>query len=651
MRTTRRTIPAVVAAVFLLAIPVWIFGYGNDGPGGGPHRRLNALALDRFIERAAQDPVFRFYDFRPTSERYGLLPSTFHFLVLSTTVTKAGAWHRGDRPPGVTSSFIEEGDVLKPFAWWVEEGGFTADEPESFMALRHFYDPLARGVDAKTGKKAAYLTDALDPYFSPLLMGPNPQMDAKTWAVSESPYSFLEGQGALEYIAAMDFAKKDRVPHFGKAWRSLGEALHLLADMTVPAHVRNDAHPGPKLANYIDSMKTLKGDPYEDYVDAAVVSRCAAGPAPEAVRKAIEGVTDPGVLLHRLALWTNRSFFSNDTISGRDGVTGGLIEPANGQAAYPAPKLESYRFEPNKYGVGYYNTADRTFTAADRNKDGGHVVGSLTVTDQALVLIPAAVEAEVALIDMFMPRLKVAVEAFEAESGTLHFRSVRLDAVGTGAGSVSGRQCNLWSNPNAIVFLTAGKSRRTASLRIEPDRKSGLWLNLSDLLNAVRGEVAPGTAVEASCVVGLDMGGILVKSAPFGLSPLSSPPPADRRTERTTRTDVPPPPPADKRSERTTKPDAAQPTSGTNEDQVVSEYRSLLPASIEANRKPWHTRIDLIANAVKQGSGYRVSWKTYCLIESGPDKGKDYLCFEYDTVLDIMALRSAVADMKKQLKR
>jgi hypothetical protein len=517
MRPQKWAIPAVLA-ILLPVIPASVSGYGNDGPGGGPHRRLNALALSRFIKMAANDPILRFYDFRPTAERYGLALSTPLFQVESRTVTKPGSWRRGEPLwGGVTSTFIEEGDVRSPFPWWVEEGGFTADEPESFMALRHFYDPLARGTDAETGRQAAYLTDALDAWISPLLMGHNPRMDAKTWATTESPFSFLWGRDTLATIADMDFGDRNRGREFGAVWRSLGETLHLLADMTVPAHVRNDAHPGSWI------KKTLNGDPYEDYVDAGVVSQCAAWPTPEAVLASIQASHDPGVLFHAVALFTNRNFFSKDTISGRDGLTGSPVEPANGTPAYPAPKLEFYAFDPSGGGAGYYQTPNKTFAAAFRDKKGGHTVTSPTVTGQALALIPAAVEAEVKLIDMFMPRLRVIVDSFDTQTGILAFRAVRFDAGETAVVSESGREANLWSSPDALVLLTAGRIQRTSVVRIEAGGKSGLALNLSSLLEAVRAEAAAGAPVEASCIVGLDMGGILVKSETFGLGTLAPP--------------------------------------------------------------------------------------------------------------------------------
>jgi hypothetical protein len=92
-------------------------------------------------------------------------------------------------------------------------------------------------------------------------------------------------------------------------------------------------------------------------------------------------------------------------------------------------------------------------------------------------------------------------------------------------------------------------------------------------------------------------------------------------------------------------------SAGTDEDQAVAEYRRLLPAVLQAERKPWHTRFEFPANAVKSGSGYHVNYKTYCLIETGPDTGKDYACYEFDSVLDIGTLKAAVADMKRRLGR
>jgi hypothetical protein len=101
------------ACLFLLALlPSLALGYGNDGPGGGPHRRLNALALSRFIQAADKDPILKSYDFRPTTARLGLPAASRLFQVESQTVTRSGSWYRYEPLwAGVTSTFIEEGPV------------------------------------------------------------------------------------------------------------------------------------------------------------------------------------------------------------------------------------------------------------------------------------------------------------------------------------------------------------------------------------------------------------------------------------------------------------------------------------------------------------------------------------------------------------
>lgn len=92
-------------------------------------------------------------------------------------------------------------------------------------------------------------------------------------------------------------------------------------------------------------------------------------------------------------------------------------------------------------------------------------------------------------------------------------------------------------------------------------------------------------------------------------------------------------------------------TSIANDEQIVAEYRSLLPLLLQKNKKPWHTRINIVANAEQQGDKYHVNYQTYCLIETGPDTGKDHMCYEFETMLDLGGIKSAVADMKRQLGR
>ena len=86
------------------------------------------------------------------------------------------------------------------------------------------------------------------------------------------------------------------------------------------------------------------------------------------------------------------------------------------------------------------------------------------------------------------------------------------------------------------------------------------------------------------------------------------------------------------------------------ETDMLAEYRALLPRFLQATKSPWHTHIDLVANATPMnGDRFRVNWKTYCLIERGPDAGKDYMCFERDDALNMGQITQSVREFKKTL--
>jgi hypothetical protein len=137
----------------------------------------------------------------------------------------------------------------------ITEGGYSADEPNLYVSVKHFYDPMAL-----SGKHE--LTDQSSLHGLEYVAIP-----ATEWALTraENPYSLHNAM--LNYKKSMeipsdsqvaeipatgderDFAgtptsvEEMRSMYLGKALRGLGEVMHLVADMTQPAHVRNDSHP------------------------------------------------------------------------------------------------------------------------------------------------------------------------------------------------------------------------------------------------------------------------------------------------------------------------------------------------------------------------------------------------------------------------
>ena len=147
-----------------------------------------------------------------------------------------------------------------------EEIGLLAqgaiDEDYPFRWMNHFYDPINN-----RGLKGSYDT-------------------AKTWAKNaQNQASFSLGDHSWQR-AIYEYQQGNKK----EAFLALGHILHLLEDMTVPAHTRNDAHPN--------------GDPYEQWVK----NNFQAVSGQPIYFDSLEKYFD------YLANYSNRNFYSGDTI-------------------------------------------------------------------------------------------------------------------------------------------------------------------------------------------------------------------------------------------------------------------------------------------------------------------------------------------------
>ena len=210
-------------------------------------RTIEPLIITIRFLKIRSDSIFNKYDFTNGRDLSGI------------TVIQPGDWKED----------ILEDEREGKWYQWVVEGGYTADEPERYMSLRHFYDPL--GVN----QGANYLTDHVDEFLTSIVMGTNPKIDAKWWGALYSPYSIDKGKEfMITAFSSMNLPEKDKL--FAAAWRSLGETMHLIADMSVPSHVRNDSHPGVEWTQFITDK--YRADSYEEFVDQQVVEKCLGSP-------------------------------------------------------------------------------------------------------------------------------------------------------------------------------------------------------------------------------------------------------------------------------------------------------------------------------------------------------------------------------------
>jgi len=85
---------------------------------------------------------------------------------------------------------------------WVADGGFTADEPNFFAALRHFFDPLAiNGQNYLTDMPASYQGYGGDQALNPII---NPEIDARQWALNHEQNAFSFKKGLEYYKKSME---------------------------------------------------------------------------------------------------------------------------------------------------------------------------------------------------------------------------------------------------------------------------------------------------------------------------------------------------------------------------------------------------------------------------------------------------------------
>jgi hypothetical protein len=126
------------------------------------------------------------------------------------------------------------------FASLILEGAIREDRPV-YRGGNHFYDPTTGGRLTDGGGASYALSSALE-----RVIGTGSNVDWKN-AIGQ-----VTGPYKLSWVNARDYFYKaltltsniDKNKNWGNLFLSMGSVVHLLTDMAVPAHVRNDSH-GP----------------------------------------------------------------------------------------------------------------------------------------------------------------------------------------------------------------------------------------------------------------------------------------------------------------------------------------------------------------------------------------------------------------------
>ncbi|MBI4159668.1 lamin tail domain-containing protein [Candidatus Wolfebacteria bacterium] len=188
---------------------------------------------------------------------------------------------------------------------WLIEGSTEEDLPPRW--INHFYDPTTKA--GWTGENAAKIYSSVVRAFSFLAFSQEAPISAVQWAKNpliQERYKFYGGdrtwQKALEYYANGN--EKE-------AYKTLGYILHLLEDMAVPDHTRNDTHA------HLDKLGD-EGSPYEDYAQKYTRQTIKNFQISENLKeKNLQPVSKQFIedYLISMADYSNKYFFSKDTIN------------------------------------------------------------------------------------------------------------------------------------------------------------------------------------------------------------------------------------------------------------------------------------------------------------------------------------------------
>ncbi len=192
---------------------------------------------------------------------------------------------------------------------WLIEGSRLEDTPPRW--INHFYDPVNKV--GWTGENAGRIAKEEIQRFSGLALSFEKPLSAVDW-VSDANYFIQESYSlyggnrtwkrGLEY-----FAEGDRK----EAFLTLGHILHILEDMGVPDHTRNDTH--------AQTGSTITGDtgsPYEDYASGFDRNSIKSLGILNYLNQNGLGYINKSTIqdyLINMAEYSNKYFFSKDTIN------------------------------------------------------------------------------------------------------------------------------------------------------------------------------------------------------------------------------------------------------------------------------------------------------------------------------------------------
>lgn len=424
-----KNLKVFAGVVVTLIAAMLLLSYGNMKN----HPTINKFIVKNFLKQQNKTifaaAKFKNYEFRLDKVK-----------LKGNSITKSGLFNPGDieglkAEIGAYLSSYAYGDVTfteelkeKTPLEWIEHGGYSADVPEVPASFRHFYDPTrADGSRHLTDDVNSKLMNLVQKQFK------NPNTDGVTWALgSKGSFGALEHnytwENGKKYMkGALEESNPEKRNNFmAKAWRSLGETLHMIADNGCPPHVRNDAHPSVpfSLVSYFGNP-----DPYEELLDEMqksddnILDAFNSGVAPNAESEKFRKAKTAREIAHDLAVFTNSNFFTNETITGTDWKGNKVTQTTHPDYVYASPKLQAHDYSTNYYrksiaGQEVLLCTDTWFFSKYPVSKTYPYMDEECVKSQAKVLIPFIAEAGANVMKLFVPELSVKITSL-SEDGSI----------------------------------------------------------------------------------------------------------------------------------------------------------------------------------------------------------------------------------------
>lgn len=205
----------------------------------------------------------------------------------------------------------------------------SSDEDIAPRWINHFYDPI--NETGWLGKRLQGVPEEKVMKLARLLFGKDP-VSALNWAHNQNlqteSYQLYGGNRAFE-AAVLFYYEGNK----NKAYESLGHVLHLVEDMAVPAHTRQDSHfdmPVPEMFEKMLGVSFDNGEPYENWAEKYTAENPGLNIA-DKLKNNFTPVCDTlDECLISLAKYSNNNFFSQDSILDKD---------------YNLPKVNYYKIE------------------------------------------------------------------------------------------------------------------------------------------------------------------------------------------------------------------------------------------------------------------------------------------------------------------